>query len=462
MVSRKKLIFFICAAWFACTAATGWMVWKSPPGVQDLDEAAWIFSGYYYRLAFEKHDFSSPDWKSRDALDHPPLAKFLYGAVGEAPPSLERKNFWLEHAFDLYEQPELVRKLNAIIPPETLRAGRALNASLTCLAELAFLILVGVAFGPAAAAAFACTWAASALVWVYCAQIGTESLFLLILSLIIALDFFRIRGKRNEIALTCAIGACIGLLSDVKIAGIAALPISLTSLFLFKRDRRVALSCVGMIVSCISVAIAANPSLYSSPLSFALKMLEYRSQTLHFQQVAFANLAFANPALQALGFLNGLLLSHDPCYQVTGIPVFLALVVFGMMSASVKRTGSSEARALLLHLGAWAILSALFYRLAFDRYLLYALPFAALIAAIGLSSLRTLTPKRGIAVTATTAVLTLLFSNAKVSRFFAPDATTVRESRSRQIDYLLSRHPGNEELMKIRQSLIDAPAGKSR
>lgn len=45
----------------------------------DVDEFYWIGSAYYYHLAFERGDWSHPDWKLLPARENPPVAKYALG-----------------------------------------------------------------------------------------------------------------------------------------------------------------------------------------------------------------------------------------------------------------------------------------------------------------------------------------------------------------------------------------------
>jgi hypothetical protein len=59
------------------------------------DEAAWIYSGYYFNLYFLKFDLFHKDWTDYDAYDYPPLMKYIVGGTlflkGHVFDSLEAK-----------------------------------------------------------------------------------------------------------------------------------------------------------------------------------------------------------------------------------------------------------------------------------------------------------------------------------------------------------------------------------
>lgn len=48
--------------------------------LQDIDEMGWIISTPYYTYA-KAGDFHHPDWLAEEALDHPPLLKYVFGVL---------------------------------------------------------------------------------------------------------------------------------------------------------------------------------------------------------------------------------------------------------------------------------------------------------------------------------------------------------------------------------------------
>lgn len=74
--------------------------------LSEPDEAAWIYSGYYFKLFFLKFDLSHTDWLDYDAYDHPPLVKYIIGGIlflkGYVFDSLDAKKQWRSIPMDQY------------------------------------------------------------------------------------------------------------------------------------------------------------------------------------------------------------------------------------------------------------------------------------------------------------------------------------------------------------------------
>ena len=62
------------------------------------DEAAWVYSGYYFNLYFLQFNLFHKDWSDYDAFDHPPLVKYITGGTvylkGYRIDSLDAKRLW--------------------------------------------------------------------------------------------------------------------------------------------------------------------------------------------------------------------------------------------------------------------------------------------------------------------------------------------------------------------------------
>ena len=74
--------------------------------LSEPDEAAWIYSGYYFNLYFLKFDLFHEDWQDYDAYDHLPLVKYIVGGTlflkGYVFDSLDAKRMWQHIPMDKY------------------------------------------------------------------------------------------------------------------------------------------------------------------------------------------------------------------------------------------------------------------------------------------------------------------------------------------------------------------------
>src|SRR4030043_1252366 len=74
--------------------------------LSEPDEAAWIYSGYYFNLYFLTFNLFHKDWTDYDAIDHPPLVKYIVGGTvflkGHVFDSLDAKEMWRRIPMDQY------------------------------------------------------------------------------------------------------------------------------------------------------------------------------------------------------------------------------------------------------------------------------------------------------------------------------------------------------------------------
>jgi hypothetical protein len=66
-------------AWLLCTVASLAIFARPRAADINIDEIYWIGSSYYYHLAFDRWDWSHPDWKMMSARENPPVAKYAIG-----------------------------------------------------------------------------------------------------------------------------------------------------------------------------------------------------------------------------------------------------------------------------------------------------------------------------------------------------------------------------------------------
>lgn len=65
--------------WLASTLASIGIFEEHKTTAVDPDEIYWIGSAYYYHLAFERRDWTHPDWKLLSARENPQVSKYVMG-----------------------------------------------------------------------------------------------------------------------------------------------------------------------------------------------------------------------------------------------------------------------------------------------------------------------------------------------------------------------------------------------
>ena len=97
MLSRRITIIICAVVIVAGTAFTMLNVDRSGR-LRDIDEAAWLFNGYYLDL-YATGRWDDRAWNEFDmCAQHPPAANYLFGAllhaIGEPMKSMEPRRFW--------------------------------------------------------------------------------------------------------------------------------------------------------------------------------------------------------------------------------------------------------------------------------------------------------------------------------------------------------------------------------
>jgi hypothetical protein len=314
------------------------------------DEAAWVFSSYYYHLYFEDRDWLHADWREYDALDHPPLAKYAVGlamdVAGEPCSTLEHKRFW--HRIPIDGFAGKYRQMMARIPAGALPAAR--HAAVVCaLLGLGMLYLFTRSrFGPWVAVA-----AIGLSIWNPVVQeVSTQALSDPVL-LAISIGFLWVLARWVEgagsrwfvgaaalVALAVLTKLSGGALGFMLLAGVGLRWKRGRSLPTWKRGRSLptweawaAAAGVGL-----SLLLLLNPTFHQMGPAALLKMVDHR-----LAQVAHQHLVFPDAALTGIGDrlaagLDILFFKFSPVVALCGIPLELMLFLAGLAVAVKTRS----------------------------------------------------------------------------------------------------------------------------
>lgn len=367
----------------------------------DLDEYAWFYSGYYYELAFKKRDFHHPDWKAQDALDHPPLAKYLFGFVrslqGIHLDNLDFKNWWFREADDDLRVDEFLKKNEKLVPTELLFAGRMLST----LSFIGCAFLLGLM-----AKSFLGREMALVSVLFFLSSIGVQSLavqhvadgiFLFLLLFVILIQMKWVIALRNGspvAGLSLLAGILSSLLFLTKINGISSLGVSaflgIYCLFENKdvsracRFKKVLVSGGILATSFVFVSCLLNPSFFSDPIGFAMGMFRHRSERLALQQLLFPTDSILTWYLKISEGASHILIRDDLVYYYLGMPLLLMLFLVGLwrlpFSFSLNR---HAAVVFFVNAFCWGLFILYHYKMNWPRYLLLITPFLAVIMGMG-------------------------------------------------------------------------------
>ena len=400
--------------WF-CLSAVGVLsiltfnfVQRGSSRFYELDEGAWIYSGYFYHLAFQKRDLQSPDWKHRDCLDHPPVAKYLFGAVAASDhyvvDSPDLKAWWFDSCFHL-DLKTMTETIRAEVPQSTFARGRLVCTALFAASCMVVFWIGAAVFAPWTAALAAVLLSACPIVLDSSILIRAEAPFCLLLVLLVAAQIGWFKhcgcGLRKISWRAICIGLLIAFLANTKLNGLLGLPCAMVVIaagLLTRRTlatngevltRRRALADVLVSAALVTVtfliaAIAINPSLYSDQIEFVKGMFERRWNHLEFQTKYLYLNSLPTRALMTAGVVRGLFFANDWLFEWWSVPglLFFFLLGVGGMPAAFARNRRA-ALVVVVNFAVWGSATACTYRMDWNRYLMPLVPFVMLLSAAG-------------------------------------------------------------------------------
>jgi hypothetical protein len=406
---KKRMVLGLLILIVALSVAAGQFVrLRNAPIVSD--EAAWIFSTVFWKH-YSSGDFSNSDWKNLDAIDHPPLAKYYYGAVLDlqemVEPTIEAKNWWLSESGDYSKGPEFTTGMNERVSKERLQLARTAASFLFVFAALGVYILASTIAGSWTGALAALLFIGNGVVNGLAPYVFTDFLLIGLVAFGSASIFIWLKSWCNAAAGQVArkswffallSGVLIGLAILAKFNGIiqfGLLAVALGLALLFCAKRRgliVAQAAVAVIIACV-VVVALDPTALHTPLSMITAIL-FRTTELANDEImsglsgvsVYSRFAFA---FQTLFFEHGLPL--DKIY----LPIGLLLTITGLLF-TIPRLSRTETKPTTRATAWFVILAALMWALPtiwsfkftlYQRYLLPIVPWMSLAMAYGITSI---------------------------------------------------------------------------
>jgi hypothetical protein len=445
--------------------------------VSSVDEGAWIFSSYVFHLTFLEQNFDQGTWRTEDTLDHPPVARYLFGAVAATTGFIESsaadKEWWARRGADVLDIAGFQQEIDARIPRPALSACRMATTLAMIAAAMLLFALVAGAWSQAAGAFAAAAFVLHPRVLHMAVQATSDPFFvaLLLANLVVlgrvVIGFWR--TGRLSIATTVALGILSALHFSTKINGSISLVINLIALAIAAvlpgaapeakgvkvRIYRAIRAGVLMTLVFIAVAVGVNPSLWHDPLGFLADMVRFRLQLIELQSTVF--LGDALPALDLrFGVLaRRLLFDEDPVLGAVRFPLLLIGVSLGMVAA-VRRMRDHPQLWLVPLLGSvfWIGATVVTYRLDWQHYRLPAVPFIVLLALLGLGelfplrhgpSMRRRLRDLGLA-TAIAAILVCMAVTRTMESWVEDNPEWMARARLGQIEVLARRHPQRPDI----------------
>jgi len=372
--------------------------------LQEIDEGAWIFSGYYFSLFFLENDRRSPDWKHPDALDHPPLAKYLFGWIayenGYPITSISLKEWWNRYDLNLPLRVPFVIHLRMKIPLSVLWWARFTTMFFLWGSALLIFFIGFRSMSPMTGTIAAFLFAASPLTATVATLATADALFLFLLLAVVAAGVSVLSDPPSRpahlVGLSLVFGFLCALHFNTKINGILSLATAILTCFfasvplLSPRSTKVIV--VGaMLLTLITTSflstVLLNPSLSDTPLETVSAMFSRRWERIAVQQQIFSGEALITVSDRMVTGLKRVLFDADPLWATIKCPLFLLALIAAIwlaVTATVKKRYSPPSPLVSLTLFSgflWIFSTILNYHLDWQRYLLPTLPFVALFSA---------------------------------------------------------------------------------
>jgi hypothetical protein len=356
------------------------------------DEAAWIFAGYYFQLYFAQGGLAHADWSDYDALDHPPLAKYVIGAAtsaaGHPVETLEAKRSW--HAMPLGDFVRRLPELAARVPSAALRAGRGAAFACTLLAfALLYFFLrrrAGVLCG---LAALALCFANDQVRETACQAVADPMLLACLAGFALALARYHRTRSAWDAGLASAIAALAFL---TKLSGLILLPVLLLDVAVgTRRDgwRRSLGAALGSLAVFAALSLLLNPTFFNYGPDAVVEMFRHRAAQVSAQQQAFPLAALHGLGERLAAFFEVVFFVRSSIYQATGVPLELCFFLLGIYAAVRRRDAF-----LLGMLVVLVLVPALALPLKWPRYYFTIAPFTAAVGGGSLALLRDLRAAR--------------------------------------------------------------------
>lgn len=405
-INRSKSFLPLCLLFICASILILNSKWRLEVPSHEADEYAWYYSSYYYHLYFVKSDFFSPEWKELDAIDHPPMAKYVFGSALQfadvldtgsdqnilSVKDLDGKRFWHAHNENMRETGFFFQVNRENTPMQGLVVGRLVSAFFIMAAAAVFYFLLQSTFGASIAFLATLIFYGHILTIKLSMQMISDGIFLFFLMASVYLQHHLsqkfIMGGRGFVKWAALLGLVNAFSFLTKITGLLCLFFSLLTLSLlhFNRTRPIERKewflCIAVMSSFfLATVMALNPSLWFDSLEFVQKMLQHRLDRVELQKIFSFFSHMPNSYVKLATFLKFSLLQYDPFYFYLGCPLYLFGFIYAFLSGC-KNFGRHKV--VLINLFGWMAVTYMTFELAWPRYLFPALPMMSLIVANGL------------------------------------------------------------------------------
>ena len=347
------------------------------------DEAAWIYSGYYFNLYFLKFDLFHKDWTDYDAYDHPPLVKYIVGGTlflkGHVFDSLEAKKMW--HSIPMNKYASNYGLLISKIPNNALPFIRFVIFIFAFLSVLLFYIFVRSFYGMLPAIVSTSLLMTNLIFIEFSTQILADPVLLFFFIFFVLLCALYLKSGNNIFIFFCFVLSSFAFLT--KPNGLILIFV-LFFVILVKNRFRISNYNFKILffgfITFLLMTILLNPFFINSGIHGIVKMVEHRVSHIHFQQETFKSGALLSMGERFQAEIGTIFFKFSLFNKIIGFPFELILFLLGIYYSVRKRD------IILLIILVFFILPTIsILPLNWERYYYTVIPFIYIIAGVSLN-----------------------------------------------------------------------------
>jgi hypothetical protein len=308
--------------------------------LSEPDEAAWIYSGYYFNLYFLKFDLSHVDWADYDAYDHPPLVKYIIGGTlfvkGYIFDSLDAKKLWRSIPMDQY----LVyyRLMKSRLPDNILPLTRFVIFTFAFLSLIFFYMFVRNFYGILPAIVSASLLITNDIFIRLSTQTIADPVLLFFFIFFVWVCAQYIKSGKDIYILAGFILSSFAFLTKLNgLILILALFFVLLLKNAFSIQRYHFRLLISGFIAFLFITVFLNPFFLKSGIQGLVKMIEHRVTCLQLQQETFKISALPSWGARLKAEIDVMFFKYSKIRQLFGIPFELILFPLGVCYLIHKR-----------------------------------------------------------------------------------------------------------------------------
>jgi 4-amino-4-deoxy-L-arabinose transferase-like glycosyltransferase len=351
--------------------------------LSEPDEAAWIYSGYYFNLYFLKFDLFHKDWNDYDAIDHPPLVKYIVGGTlflkGYIYDSIDAKKMWGRIPMDKY-LPNY-QLLKSKLPDNILSLTRFIIFSFAFLSLVLIYLFVRNFYGILPAIISTSLLITNDIFIRLSTQTIADPVLLFFFALFLLLSAWYLKSGNNTYLFFGFVLSSLAFLTKLNgliLIFILIFIVVIKNKFIISNYNFKFLFFSSLVFVFITVLL--NPLFLHSGIQGMFKMFEHRVSHIHFQQETFEPAALHSIGERLKAEIGMIFFRSSMLNKSIKIPFELVMFLIGVYYSIRKRD-----LILLIILVFFILPTMAILPLNWERYYYTIIPFIYIIAGVSLN-----------------------------------------------------------------------------